>query len=259
LAGLSGLILPGVSSVLSTAVTPLLLGAVGCCLAAAVHGRDVSVKDTWNFISKRYGAVLLAYILSFLVVFLISIGAIILIGLVSFAAIYFFSSQAASASDIGTILAFVGIIAVSLVAMVFFSWLFAWMGMAPLALCLEGDGRDNSRCLRRTYELMRGNWWRIFGLVSLVGLAILALVLIMMGLASLIIGLGTLKEVTSGQISPESITKLTAGYVGSFSLISILWAPFYYLALGVQYLDLRVRKEALDLEWAAQDKHAELA
>ena len=257
LAGLLGMVIPG-AGMISFLVTPILLGAIGCSLAAAIHGRDVTFADCWNFAKRRYGAILLVYFVSSLVAFFIAFAAMIVVGLVAFAVTYLFTSQLPATSDITTILGVLGVTLVILGMSVFFALVFAWMGMAPLALCLEGDGKDNLRFLRRTYDLMRGHWWQIFGLVSLVGLAILGLAIILMGLASLIIGMGTLKEVASGQVSPESISRLIAGYVGSFSLISILWAPFYYLALGVQYLDLRVRKEALDLEWAAQETAAEL-
>jgi hypothetical protein len=41
------------------------------------------------------------------------------------------------------------------------------------------------------------------------------------------------------------------GFISSFSLISILFTPLYDLIIAVYYLDLLVRKEALDLEWTA--------
>jgi hypothetical protein len=197
------------------------------------------------------------YILCGLVTIIFVIALVIVIGVLTFAIM--FLTHLISSDDATAVLAVVGIIFATLCASVFFACLFAWMGMTPLALCLEGDGKDNGRFLRRTYDLMRGNWWRIFGLVSLVGLAVLGLIVILMGMASVIVGLGTLKEITSGHLSPDSMIELVAGYVGSFSLVSILWSPFYYLTLGLQYLDLRVRKEALDLEWAAREEPAELA
>lgn len=258
LASFISLLLPGVGWIMAIALAPIGIGSVGCCLAAAVHGRDITIKECWAFLSKRYGSVLLVYILSGLVTAVIVFALAIIFGVITVFVVTVFS-QLISSSDAITVLGVVGVIAISLCASVFLACLFAWMGMVPLALCLEGDGRDSGRFLRRTYDLMRGNWWRIFGLISLVGLAIIGLLAILLGLASAIIGLGTLKEITSGHISPDSIARLTAGYVGSFSLVSILWSPFYYLTLGVQYLDLRVRKEALDLEWAAQEKPAELA
>lgn len=257
LASFVGMLLPAAGWIISVAMAPIAIGSVGCCLAAAVHGRDITIKECWAFLSKRYGSVLHVYILCGLVTVIFFIALMIVIGVLTFFAITVFT-QLIPSSDAASVLGVVGIIVAALCASAFFACLFAWMGMAPLALCLEGDGKDNGRFLRRTYDLMRGNWWRIFGLVSLVGLAILGLMVILMGMASVIVGLGTLKEVTSGHISPESITKLVAGYVGSFSIVSILWSPFYYLTLGVQYLDLRVRKEALDLEWAAREEPAEL-
>lgn len=258
LAEFVGMLLPAAGWIISIAVAPIAIGSVGCCLAAAVHGRDITINECRAFFSKRYGAVLLVYILSVLVTVVFLIGLLLIVGVLIFFVITTFSSFL-STSEIGKVLAVVGIVAGGFGASVCFACLFAWMGMAPLALCLEGDGKENSRFLRRAYELMRGHWWRIFALISLVGLAILILLSIMMGLASVILGFGTLKEIASGHVSPGSLTTLLAGYVGSISLISILWSPFYYLVLGVQYLDLRVRKEALDLEWAAREKPVELA
>ena len=258
LASFISLLLPGVGWIMAIALAPIGIGSVGCCLAAAVHGRDITIKECWAFLSKRYGSVLLVYILSGLVTAVIVFAIVIIVVIVTVLANTVFPPLI-STSDAIAVLSVVVIVALLLCFSFFSACLFAWMGMVPLALCLEGDGRDSGRFLRRTYDLMRGNWWRIFGLISLVGLAIIGLLAILLGLASAIIGLGTLKEITSGHISPDSIARLTAGYVGSFSLVSILWSPFYYLTLGVQYLDLRVRKEALDLEWAAQEKPAELA
>jgi hypothetical protein len=252
LVGLLGMVIPMAGWLISLAVAPLLFGAVGCCVAAAVHGRDVSVKDSWNFISRRYGAVLSVYILSGLLSFVIAIGFIVIFSLLIVGGAAFFASRS------GSVFAIAGIIILGLVGSFLFYCVFAWMTTVPLALCLEGDGQNNTRFLSRTYELMRGHWWRIFGLVSLVGLAMLGLTIILGGVANAIFGLGTLKDITSGHFSPVSITKVLAGYVESSSIVSILWVPFYYLSLGVQYLDLRVRKEALDLEWAAQEKQNEL-
>jgi hypothetical protein len=258
LAQFAGMWLPAAGWIITIAVAPIAIGSVACCLAAAVHGRDISIKECWNFLFKRYGSVLHVYILCGLIAFILLFALMIVIGVLAYFVIMLFS-QLLSSSDAASLLGAVGIVVAALCASVFFACLFAWMGMTPLALCLEGDGKDNGRFLRRTYDLMRGNWWRIFGIVSMVGLAILGLIIILMGMASVIIGLGTLKEITSGHLSPDDLSKLIAGYVGSFSLVSILWSPFYYLALGLQYLDLRVRKEALDLEWAVQEEPAELA
>lgn len=253
--------LPG-TGLISILITPLLIGAVGCCLAAAVHGHDVTIKDCWKFASKRYGAVLLVHILSGIWAFLICVGFAIVCSLLIFGGISFYSSVLSSVMNynVASLVSVVLVIILGLIVSVIFSCVFAWTHMVPLALCLEGDGKDNTRFLKRVYNLMRGHWWRIFGLVSLVGIAILALVLILIGVATLITGMGTLKEIISGHLSSDNMIKLLTGFVSSFllSLILVLWMPLYYLALGVQYLDLRVRKEALDLEWIAQEKPAEL-
>lgn len=254
-----GYFLPG-AQLISLVIAPLLIGAVGCSLAAAVHGRDVTIKDCWKFASKRYGSVLLVQFLSGILAFLLCIGFAIVCSLLIFGGTFFYTSVLSSVMsyNVAAIVSVVFVIILGLIASVIFSCLFAWTHMVPLALCLEGDGKDNTRFLKRVYNLMRGHWWRIFGLVSLVGIAILALLLILVAVATLITGAGLLKEIISGHLSSNDTPKLMAGYISSFSLILILWMPLYYLALGVQYLDLRVRKEALDLEWVAQEKPVEL-
>lgn len=255
IAGFVGILIPGMGYVFSFVVTPLLLGAVGCCLAAAVHGRDVDVKDTWSFVSKRYGAILLVYVLCVLMLMLIAFAMgfiLILLGIGG----GIVASSTSRYSLLLTVVGVAGIVVSGVLAGFIFTCAISWMTMTPLALCLEGNGKDNTRFLRRTYDLMAGHWWRVFVLVSIVGLAMMALSIIFAGLASLVVGLQGLKDIFSGQISPSNMTRIIAGYMGSFSLISILCTPFFYLALGVQYLDLRVRKEALDLEWAAQEEIA---
>lgn len=249
-AGLAGGVVPG-AGLIAFFLTPFLIGSVGCCVAAAVHGNDVTVKDCWNFSKRRYSGILSAYFTSSFVGVIIMMLCGLAIWLLLYGGYSFLSGilPAAAVAVIGGIV----VVIVICVASVFCSCVYAWMRMAPLALCLEGNGSDNGRFLRRTYELMRGQWWRIFALVSLVGLAAVALFLIVGGMASMVQGWDRLRDVLNGQVSDASITQLILGYSMVISLVSVLLTPFLYLSLAVQYLDLRVRKEALDLEWATRE------
>jgi len=253
LAGLAGALIPG-AGLISLFLTPIVIGSVGCCVAAAVHGHDVTIKDCWEFSKRRYGGILSAYITS-------SFLGLLIYGLyVMFAALLVYGGSAVFTSILpSTALMVLGIILIAAlvtVGSIILSCVYAWARTAPLALCLEGNGADNGRFLRRTYDLMRGQWWRIFALVSLIGLAAVALFLIIGGVASMVQGWDHVRDILRGQIDENSITQLIFGSSMVLSLISILLTPLLYLSLAVQYLDLRVRKEALDLEWATRESAA---
>ena len=119
----------------------------------------------------------------------------------------------------------------------------SWL-VAPVVVVVERMGPVSA--LGRAWRLSGGNRWRIFGIQIL--LLILNLVL------SLLIG-GLFGGLTaaSGQTG-------TPGQFGATSVVqslvnlasTIIWAPVEWIAFTVLYYDLRVRKEAFDLQLAAE-------
>ena len=111
----------------------------------------------------------------------------------------------------------------------------SWM-ISPAVAILERAGPVAA--LRRAWWLSGGHRWRIIGLVLL--LTILQSVL--SALLSLLLIASLVADVTA-QFALQQAVNLLA---------TIAWAPVYWGTFAVLYYDLRVRKEALDLQLAVE-------
>lgn len=115
--------------------------------------------------------------------------------------------------------------------------LFAWSVCVP-ALLLED--RRGSKALGRSFDLVRQNWWRVFGAL-LVGL-------IFIGLFEF---LGSLAAEGLGGLAEDSVPLFVAIVNLVNGLLTIITAPLQAAIITVIYYDLRVRKEAFDVEHLA--------
>jgi Membrane domain of glycerophosphoryl diester phosphodiesterase len=119
-----------------------------------------------------------------------------------------------------------------------------WLGIAfSLALpALLLEDKKGSEALGRSYNLIKGRWWRSFGL--LMAGYILASVI-----AGIVQGiLAALMFVAVGDDSVMSvILSSLAGLAGQ-----VITTPFIAALTVVLYFDLRVRKEAFDLQLLAE-------
>ncbi len=104
-------------------------------------------------------------------------------------------------------------------------------------LYLEHAGVGGS--MTRSSDLVKGSWWRVAGILIVAGIIVFVLVLVvgaMGGLLSLVVPAGLFRQSVSGVIS---------------ALTSAVLVPFSALVTTLLYLDLRVRKESLDLQLMA--------
>jgi hypothetical protein len=119
-------------------------------------------------------------------------------------------------------------------------WLSVAWAFATPALLVEGlRGR---RALGRSFQLVRGRWWRTFG-VLIVGFLLATIV-------STIVQAAFLVGIFLGQDNDALVLVLSA-IAGSLGLA--VTTPFQAALLTVIYFDLRVRKEGFDLELLAQE------
>jgi hypothetical protein len=247
--GIVGAILP-FGGFASLFLTPLAIGSVICCVAAAVRGQSVEFGQCWRFTQPRYWSVLGLHLLASFIgamAIAIMVGAMVAITIGGVAAFGSSSGAVQVAMGIFAFLVF-GTIG-TIVGTVFLSW----MGLVPIVVCME-DNKRGMPALGRAYEILRGHWLRVTTLMALVGLAMCALLLILASTAALLMGVSNIKQLMNGGGSGGSDVALIAGiigFVGSYTLLMMLWTPLYYLILTVFYLDVRVRQEALDLEWTA--------
>ena len=229
-------------------LTPLPIGAVVCCAAAAVRGQSVEFNQCWKFTQPRYWMMLAMYFLAALIALLI-VGAltVALVAVVAAGAFGFQSMPLGAQIGLG-VLAFIILGAVmTLVWTVFFSW----VSLVPIVVCMEED-KKGTAVLGRAMDIIKGNWLRITTLMAVFGLGMLALLGILFGTASLVVGFGQIGDLLEGRNAESAATWLTIVVMGlAYMVFAMLATPLYYLILTVFYLDVRVRREALDLEWTA--------
>lgn len=229
-ATLSALGLTGIVTLVGTVVATAMLTIV---VSRAVLGHPVALGATWREAAPH----LLRMLGLTVLVALIVIGAVVagvLPGLLV---------GAAGSAGGGVALGVVGGIA-GLVAGV---WLWVRFCLAPPALMLERQKVTGA--LRRSAKLVRGNWWRIFGV------QLLALIL------AKIIGFfvqtpaSVLAMLTDGQslLGPSTYTfswsYLLIIAVGDVIALT-LTLPLNAGITALLYMDQRIRREALDLELA---------
>jgi uncharacterized membrane protein len=111
----------------------------------------------------------------------------------------------------------------------------SWM-VSPAVAILEDAGPIAA--LRRSWELSTGSRWRILGLILL--LTVLQVVL-----SSL------LSFVLLASFVTDQVIQLIVQQAVNL-LASIAWAPVYWGTFAILYYDLRVRREAFDLQLAAE-------
>jgi hypothetical protein len=117
-------------------------------------------------------------------------------------------------------------------------WLLvAWTVAIPVLLTEDVRGLG---ALRRSFRLVRGRWWGTFGVVLLGSL----LVSIVSGLLT---GIGSALVF----VAEDTFAAFVLNAVVSI-LSALVTTPFYAAFVVVLYVDLRVRKEAFDLELLAE-------
>jgi len=133
------------------------------------------------------------------------------------------------------ILGCVAIVTIPVVIWVVIRW-----AVSMPALFAEGVGPVQA--IGRSWSLTRDNWWRTLGILILVGIMVsliqAALGALFEGIAALVPGLSD--DLRSGLVT--TVATLVQALVGAITPI----------AITLLYLDLRVRKEGLDLDQLAR-------
>ena len=119
----------------------------------------------------------------------------------------------------------------------------SWL-VAPVIVVVEKMGPIAA--LGRAWRLSGGNRWRILGIQVLLFILNLVLSLLIGGLFGGLVAAGA-QGGTPGQFGVTSIVQSIVNLAST-----IIWAPVEWIAFTVLYYDLRVRKEAFDLQLAAE-------
>ncbi|MEU5819503.1 glycerophosphoryl diester phosphodiesterase membrane domain-containing protein [Streptomyces sp. NPDC047803] len=220
---------PQLVSMLATIFTTAVLTVV---ISRSVLGRPVTLSDAWAEARPR-----LLPLLGLTLLLAVTAAAIMTAGILP----GFLIGDTA-----GVGLAFLGLLA----AIIIFLWLAVRFILAAPALMLERQSIIAS--MRRSAKLVRGAWWRMFGILALTWV-LTVIVALVVGIPFAIVAVG----LDDGSLS-SFLTKGPSEFGWPFLIVSaigdvVVTTITYSLSAGVMallYVDQRIRREALDLDLA---------
>ncbi|MHB1613393.1 MAG: hypothetical protein ACYCXA_02615 [Actinomycetes bacterium] len=225
------------TTLISLLAQVLLTGLLTIVVSKAVLGRRVSAADAWHDLRGRIPAllgVLLLVLLATLAPFVVAVGLGLLV--------------AAGTGAAGGVV--VGVL-VGLAAAVAAVYLWVALSMAAATTVLEK--RSVMASLRRSRRLVAGSWWRVLGLLLLIGI-----------ITALVSGVATIPFTVASTIAqhgsavPTALVPVTISALGAVIAGTIAY-PFQAAAIVLVYIDLRIRREALDLTLIAAAQQADTA
>ncbi|MCX4881183.1 hypothetical protein [Streptomyces sp. NBC_00847] len=220
-------------SLIATVAATALLTTV---TSRAVLGRSVSTGEAWRDARPQ-----VVKLLGLIVLLPVMAAGIVLAGTLPGILVAVYGN-----ADGGVALAVLGGIGAGIVAL----WLMIRFSLASPALMLEKQGVVKS--MSRSSKLVRGSWWRVFGIQLLAGIIasiISAIVVIPFTFLAALFsgdGIASLLNNSGGDLS---WTFLVISGLGSV-IGSMITYPISAGVTVLLYIDLRIRREALDLELA---------
>jgi membrane-anchored glycerophosphoryl diester phosphodiesterase (GDPDase) len=215
------------SVVLTFVATTILTGLLTRVLGRAVFGARITIGEAWRMTRSRVWALFGLALLT---------GLIIAVPL--FVVIMLAVGIAAASEATGIAVGVLG----GLVWVVYAMFIGTRLNLASAALVLERLGV--AAAMRRSWRLVRGDSWRVFGIVLLTQL----LISVLSGVVSVpfSMGAGILSAVGPGSagVAAGAAVLLAVGQ----TLAAMLTYPFTAGVYGLLYADRRMRAEAFDLE-----------
>jgi hypothetical protein len=227
----SGITTALLGGVLGFVAGTVLTGLLIVVLSRAVLGQRPSFGEVWAATRSRILGLLGLSLLSGLA--LIVVFALAMVPML----------VAVLTTSSGTVVTLVGI-ASFLVATGLAVWLWVSWTMAAPAYILEGVSVVGA--MRRSFRLVRGQWWRVFGILLLSFLITFVLAMILQVPFS--IG-GAVLLATLGAEGGSMLPMLAVTAIGTI-IATTVTEPFRAGVVGLLYFDQRIRREGLDLELA---------
>jgi len=106
------------------------------------------------------------------------------------------------------------------------------------------EHRSARRSLSRSSILVKRTWWRVLGILIIIGLIESILSAVAGGIVGFIIGL-------IGGLADILPVELATNFAGS--LVGMIFIPIGLIGTTLLYFDLRIRKEGYNLEIMAQE------
>ncbi len=227
--GASGLIglLGAIASVFQTA-------ALSIVVSERFLGRTITIGEAYRRALRRWLSLFLVILIAGMVFLLL--GTIFVVPFIGIFALIGTRQSFQSSPQLATlamILPLFGCLLFipAIIALVLFSTRWAF---ATQAVVLEDQ--NSTGALRRSWRLVGGSFWRVLGIIGLIGILIYVLSLAITAVA------GVIFFVVPSLVVRAAANTLLTGMVG------ILLTPIQIAALTLLYYDLRIRKEGFDLE-----------
>lgn len=242
---IGGSIVLGLLSLVVSAVSEALLqGVVVGEVARGTVGEKLTFRALWQLVKGRIGA-LIGW------TFLLAIGWGVVVGLLIVVAVVLFSLGGPAAIVGGILVLFIGGLGIAALAI----WVNTKLVMVPSALVLE---RLSLRAaVARSWSLTRGYFWKTFGVVALITLIaymVAQIISFPFGLIGGIIGgiaaPTSMSDPQANEVSQVIVSQLSVNVLASIvtSIVGAIMSVVKTSALALLYIDLRMRKEGLDLE-----------
>jgi glycerophosphoryl diester phosphodiesterase family protein len=222
----SGLAIIALAFIIQIILTGLLTVVIG----RGVLGQKVSMGEAWQLALPRLPAILGAIVLNALCV----LGPVVV--LAALVVVLALAHASAAAVVIG-ILGGIAVIALDILLGIRFS-------MAPPIVVLERQGP--ARALGRSWRLVGGSFWRVFGILLLAGIIVLVVGAVLQIPFSLAEALAGGSAGLFGMAGTRSVAAIIIAGVGTI-VSSAVSRPVSAGVTVLLYLDLRMRKEGLDL------------
>ncbi|MFJ8666007.1 oxidoreductase [Streptomyces sp. NPDC093600] len=230
-----------VAMIVMIAASGVVYAACPAVLQEAVLGRPTTFGAVWRRAWSRMPAVLATVFLTMLVMLLPT--GFFLVGFVGLMAALF-----AAAADSGPVEWMLPVFAIlgALVSIPLATWIWVKLSLAPSAAVFEGQRAVAA--MRRSSELVRGSWWRIFGSLLAAGFIAGAAGSVFQMFAQVF----STPASFGGSNPPETPGELLAELAPVLVIVMILSmlgqmlaSVFPPLVTGLLYVDQRIRKENL--------------
>jgi hypothetical protein len=237
-----------IASIAISALVPIALGIVGSAflqgvmvteVARATLGEKLTMRSLWRLARRRLG--------SLTVWVLILAGVLIGVVLVLAGLVALLVISGPIGVAIGVVVGILG----ALGCLVLLAWLYTKTSLVPCLIVLE---RATIRAsIARSWSLTTGHFWRTFGAQFLVAVIVNVVAQVVTTPLSLIYAFAVALVAPNGSVDANSGAIVTA--VVSYVLLILLSVVIGAATSVVQastvvliYIDLRMRKEGLDLE-----------
>ncbi|WP_424893328.1 glycerophosphoryl diester phosphodiesterase membrane domain-containing protein [Streptomyces sp. XH2] len=227
--GLGGIGVAWLLSLVGSITAAALLTVI---VSRAVLGRPVTAREAWRSARPQLGRM----------AGLMVLVPMLLIGVFAVGIVWGLLAAAAGAEQAGMSLTALG----GLVAMVVATWLWIRYSLAAPALMLEKQGV--AAAMQRSAKLVRGSWWRVFG-IQLISILITALVSLMA--QTVVLVFDVFVHGAGGQSVADATDWASLIEIGIAAVVSsALTLPVSAGMTALLYMDQRIRRESLDVELA---------